>query len=92
MVFTHTENAEVADTAAVQVLIAACDEPAEEVAGCVLGEVYARISQMASQIWYTAVGSILGEAGFARFSRDDVRNTLWVRAFRMPYVSVSTPP
>ena len=53
---------------------------------------YTRISQMASQIWYTAVGSILGEAGFARFSRDDVRNTLWVRAFRMPYVSVSTPP
>jgi hypothetical protein len=51
-----------------------------------------RISQMASQIWYTDVGSILGVAGFARFSRDDVRNTLWVRAVRMPSVSVSTPP
>ena len=53
---------------------------------------YTGISQMASQIWYTDVGSILGVAGFARFSRDDVRNTAWVRAFRMPYVSVSALP
>ena len=51
-----------------------------------------RISQMDSQLWYTDVGLILGVAAFARFSRDDVRSTRWVRAFRMPYVSVSTPP
>jgi hypothetical protein len=55
-------------------------------------DVLPRISQMASRVWYTDVGSILGVAGFARFSRDDVRNTPWVRAFRRPYVSVSTPP
>ena len=52
----------------------------------------ARISQMDSQLWYTDVGSILGVAGFAWSSGDAVRSTRWVRAFRMPYVSVSTPP